>query len=200
MTRCGGAPRAPSSWGRTRRAPSCSACSSVSAGSTAGRSPNWPSGEKYAAEALSDGERQHLDAADLAGAPAHVAGDYPEWLGRFRSRLRRDARARGRSARLARAAQPAGEHTEGRPRQSGRHAVGPEAGTRGLVAFGGCAFICRPTPRARRSMPSRRSSRGSSKCRTKVRNWPRCFPALRPASRRSISAPAPAARHSRSPP
>ncbi len=38
------------------------------------------SGEKYAAEALSDGERQHLDAADLAGAPAHVAGDYPEWL------------------------------------------------------------------------------------------------------------------------
>jgi 16S rRNA (cytosine967-C5)-methyltransferase len=29
---------------------------------------------------LSDGERARLDAANLGGAPAHVAGDYPEWL------------------------------------------------------------------------------------------------------------------------
>jgi 16S rRNA (cytosine967-C5)-methyltransferase len=38
------------------------------------------SGEKYAAEALNDDERHRLDAADMANAPAHVAGDYPEWL------------------------------------------------------------------------------------------------------------------------
>ena len=38
------------------------------------------SGEKYAAEALSDDERRRLDAADMAGAPAYVAGDYPHWL------------------------------------------------------------------------------------------------------------------------
>src|SRR5512146_3068281 len=38
------------------------------------------SGEKYAAEALSDDERKRLDAADMMAAPAYVAGDYPEWL------------------------------------------------------------------------------------------------------------------------
>jgi 16S rRNA (cytosine967-C5)-methyltransferase len=38
------------------------------------------SGAQYAPAALSDDERQRLDAADMTGAPAHVAGDYPEWL------------------------------------------------------------------------------------------------------------------------
>ncbi len=37
-------------------------------------------GAKYAPETLSDDERKRLDAADMTGAPAHVAGDYPEWL------------------------------------------------------------------------------------------------------------------------
>jgi 16S rRNA (cytosine967-C5)-methyltransferase len=37
-------------------------------------------GTGYAPEALSDDERKRLEAADMAGAPAHVAGDYPEWL------------------------------------------------------------------------------------------------------------------------
>lgn len=37
-------------------------------------------GSKYAPERLSDDERARLDAATLDGAPAHVAGDYPEWL------------------------------------------------------------------------------------------------------------------------
>jgi 16S rRNA (cytosine967-C5)-methyltransferase len=38
------------------------------------------SGAQYAPEALTDAERQRLDAADLSKAPAHVTGDYPEWL------------------------------------------------------------------------------------------------------------------------
>lgn len=38
------------------------------------------SGAQYAAEALSDDERARLTTASLDGAPAHVAGDYPEWL------------------------------------------------------------------------------------------------------------------------
>jgi 16S rRNA (cytosine967-C5)-methyltransferase len=37
-------------------------------------------GGKYAPEALSDDERARLDTATLDGAPAHIAGDYPEWL------------------------------------------------------------------------------------------------------------------------
>ncbi|WP_414471217.1 RsmB/NOP family class I SAM-dependent RNA methyltransferase [Microvirga sp. M2] len=38
------------------------------------------SGERFAPEPLSDGERANLAAASLKGAPAHVAGDFPEWI------------------------------------------------------------------------------------------------------------------------
>jgi len=37
-------------------------------------------GSQYAPAALSEDERKRLDDADLSGAPAYVAGDYPEWL------------------------------------------------------------------------------------------------------------------------
>jgi 16S rRNA (cytosine967-C5)-methyltransferase len=38
------------------------------------------SGEGHAPAKLTEGERARLAAADLSGAPAHVAGDFPEWL------------------------------------------------------------------------------------------------------------------------
>ena len=38
------------------------------------------SGAQYAPAALSDDERARLDTASLDGAPASIAGDYPEWL------------------------------------------------------------------------------------------------------------------------
>ncbi|KLK94815.1 MFS transporter [Microvirga vignae] len=38
------------------------------------------SGERFAPEPLSDTERQRLEAASLDGAPAHVDGDFPEWI------------------------------------------------------------------------------------------------------------------------
>ena len=38
------------------------------------------SGEGHAPAALTDAERERLAAADLSGAPPHVAGDFPEWL------------------------------------------------------------------------------------------------------------------------
>src|SRR5665213_3405954 len=50
-------------------------------------------GAKYAPEALSDDERQRLDAADMNGAPAHIAGDYPEWLDPHFTRAFGDDRA-----------------------------------------------------------------------------------------------------------
>jgi 16S rRNA (cytosine967-C5)-methyltransferase len=37
-------------------------------------------GSRFAPEPLSDDERTRLASGDLAGAPPHVAGDYPEWL------------------------------------------------------------------------------------------------------------------------
>src|SRR6201987_6526347 len=38
------------------------------------------SGEGHAPPKLTEGERARLAAADLSGAPAHVVGDFPEWL------------------------------------------------------------------------------------------------------------------------
>ena len=38
------------------------------------------SGERYAPAPLSQDERARLDAANIDGAPAHVQGDFPEWL------------------------------------------------------------------------------------------------------------------------
>ena len=40
----------------------------------------WRTAPKYAPVPLSDDERRRLETGDLAGAPPHVAGDYPEWL------------------------------------------------------------------------------------------------------------------------
>ena len=37
-------------------------------------------GARFAPEPLSDEEHARLRAASLDGAPAHVLGDYPEWL------------------------------------------------------------------------------------------------------------------------
>lgn len=37
-------------------------------------------GSQHAPAPLSADERKRLDAADMSGAPPHVAGDYPEWL------------------------------------------------------------------------------------------------------------------------
>jgi 16S rRNA (cytosine967-C5)-methyltransferase len=38
------------------------------------------SGERFAPAPLTASERERLQSGSLAGAPAHVAGDYPEWL------------------------------------------------------------------------------------------------------------------------
>ncbi len=61
------------------------------------------SGEKYAAEALSGDERKRLDVADMAAAPAYVAGDYPEWLEPQFARAFGDARAEEGAALSSRA-------------------------------------------------------------------------------------------------
>lgn len=56
------------------------------------------SGEKYAPPALTDHERARLETATLEGAPDHVRGDYPEWLGvHFARAFGADAVAEGRA-------------------------------------------------------------------------------------------------------
>ena len=52
---------------------------------------------------MSDDERKRLDAADMASAPAYVAGDYPEWLEPHFARAFGDARAEEGAALASRA-------------------------------------------------------------------------------------------------
>ena len=67
------------SWARRPRAPSCSACCRASAVSMPAMEQLFD-GSRYAPPPLNDTELGKLTAPDLAGAPAHVRGDYPEWL------------------------------------------------------------------------------------------------------------------------
>ena len=61
------------------------------------------SGAQYAPEALSDDERKRLDAADMAAAPPHIVGDYPEWLDAHFTRAFGDDRAEEGAALASRA-------------------------------------------------------------------------------------------------
>jgi len=55
-------------------------------------------GEGHAPAALTDAERARLAAADLAAAPPHVAGDFPEWLaGEFEASFGAHAADEGRA-------------------------------------------------------------------------------------------------------
>ena len=61
-------------------------------------SPRCSPGEGHAPAPLTDAERARLAAADLSGAPAHVAGDFPEWLApQFEASFGADAAEEGRA-------------------------------------------------------------------------------------------------------
>jgi 16S rRNA (cytosine967-C5)-methyltransferase len=60
-------------------------------------------GSKYAPEILTDDERKRLDSGALDGAPAYVAGDYPEWLDPHFARTFGDGRAEEGAALASRA-------------------------------------------------------------------------------------------------
>ena len=51
------------------------------------------SGARFAPEPLTEAEKAALAAGSLAGAPAHVQGDYPEWLDPYFARVFGDERA-----------------------------------------------------------------------------------------------------------
>ena len=79
------------------------------------------SGEGHAPEKLTEAERARLAAADLSGAPAHVVGDFPEWLdAATRGELWRVRSGRGQGARRAGAGRPAREPSQGHARQGAR--------------------------------------------------------------------------------
>lgn len=59
--------------------------------------------DRYAAPALTEAEIARLDTATMDGAPAHVTGDYPEWLEPYFERAFGDARVAEISALAARA-------------------------------------------------------------------------------------------------
>ncbi len=60
-------------------------------------------GSNYGPAVLSDDERIRLEAADMSGAPPHVAGDYPEWLEPHFTRAFGDTRAEEGAALASRA-------------------------------------------------------------------------------------------------
>ena len=60
-------------------------------------------GTGYGPEVLTDDERKRLDAADISDAPAHVAGDYPEWLDAHFTRVFGDDRVEEGAALASRA-------------------------------------------------------------------------------------------------
>ena len=60
-------------------------------------------GSRFAPEALSEDERHELDTSMLKGSPAHVLGDYPEWLEPYFARAFGDDRAEEGAALAARA-------------------------------------------------------------------------------------------------
>ncbi|HXZ46983.1 MAG TPA: RsmB/NOP family class I SAM-dependent RNA methyltransferase [Pseudolabrys sp.] len=60
-------------------------------------------GSQYAPEVLRPDESACLDAAELTGAPAYVAGDYPEWLDPHFSRVFGETRAEEGAALASRA-------------------------------------------------------------------------------------------------
>lgn len=64
---------------------------------------NLASGAQYAPEVLTDDERHRFTAADMAGAPPYVAGDYPEWLEPQFARAFGDARVEEGAALASRA-------------------------------------------------------------------------------------------------
>jgi 16S rRNA (cytosine967-C5)-methyltransferase len=60
-------------------------------------------GARFAPSPLSEQERARIDAADLAGAPSWVAGDYPEWLDPHLARVFGEERAAEGAALASRA-------------------------------------------------------------------------------------------------
>ena len=60
-------------------------------------------GARFAPSPLSEHERARIDAADLAGAPSWVAGDYPEWLDPHLARVFGEERAAEGAALASRA-------------------------------------------------------------------------------------------------
>jgi 16S rRNA (cytosine967-C5)-methyltransferase len=61
------------------------------------------SGARYAPAPLSEAERAALERGSLVGAPAHIEGDYPEWLDPYLARVFGDERAAEGAALASRA-------------------------------------------------------------------------------------------------
>ncbi len=60
-------------------------------------------GGRFAPEPLTDGERSALTSRSLAQAPAHIAGDYPEWLDGYLAQVFGDDRVAEATAMASRA-------------------------------------------------------------------------------------------------
>ena len=155
-------------------------------------------GAGYAPEALSDEERSRLDAADLAGAPPHVIGDYPEWLDAHLARAFGDDRAEEGAALASRAPLDLRVNALKTEHEAVAAMLADLAPEPTRWSPWGLRIRLSADAKSPPSMPSRRFLKVWWRFKTRARSSPLSSAAPSPASRSSTSAPAPAARRWRS--
>ena len=156
-------------------------------------------GERHAPAPLSDHERERIILGDVSDAPAHVQGDYPEWLsGPLGEAWGERAAEEGRAL-----SQRAPVDLRVNLLKSTREEALKELDHLGATATPYSPWGVRIEVGAdgrQPGCPPNRPIRGaSSRCRTRARRSPPCSPAPMPASRCWTCAPGAGARRWRSP-
>ena len=133
------------------------------------------SGEGHAPASLTESERARLRDGGLTGAPDHIRGDYPEWLGAAMAESCGGAAVEeGRPLwRTARRSTSGSTRCAGRAR---RRWLGSPISMRKRrrCRRSACASPFAPTGAGRRCRASLPMSKAWSKCRTRARSSPRC--------------------------
>ena len=138
-------------------------------------------GGRFAPEPLSEAERAALTSRSLDDAPAHIAGDYPEWLDAHLADIFGDDRVAEATAMASRAPLDLRVNTlKAKPREDVAAACLISARSRRRGRRSACASNSAPMRAIPASMPRRISSRAPSRCRTRARSSRRCCPAAKP--------------------
>ena len=156
-------------------------------------------GEGHAPPPLTAHERERLANADLSAAPAHVQGDYPEWLAAaFEESFGADAAAAGKAL-AERAPVDLRVNTLKGDREKALRALAHLDPVATPFSPVGLRIAVKPDGRGPALSAEPSYIKGLVEVQDEGRSFRRCSPARSRACRFSISARAPAARRSRSP-
>jgi 16S rRNA (cytosine967-C5)-methyltransferase len=140
-------------------------------------------GARFAPEPLSEVERSALTSGSLKDAPAHVAGDYPEWLDSHLAQVFGDDRVAEATAMASRAPLDLRVNTLKANREKVLPSLAHLARSRRRGRRSVCASNSAPTRAIPAFIRKRISSRALLKCRTRARSWRPCCRRPNPASR-----------------